>query len=66
MRWVLEYRLDENENKKPTARILILGFLDPDYENRPAASPTMTEKHQTAFVAVRRMEGFSIAKVCRV
>ena len=42
MRWVLEYRLDENENKSPEARIVILGYLDLDYENGPAASPTMT------------------------
>ena len=36
MRWVLEYRLDENENKTPKARIVILGYLDPDNENRQA------------------------------
>ena len=38
----LEHGLDEKENKKPKARIVILGYLDPDYENRPAASPTIT------------------------
>ena len=37
MRWVLEYRLDENENKTPKARIVFLGCLDPDCKNRPAA-----------------------------
>ena len=42
MRWVLEYRLDENENKSPKARIVIFGYLEPDCENKPAASPTMT------------------------
>ena len=38
----LEYRLDENENKSPEARIMGLGYLDPGCENRQAASPTMT------------------------
>ena len=36
IRWILEYRLDENANKSPEARIVMLGCLDPDYENRPA------------------------------
>ena len=52
MRRVLEYRLDENENKSPKARIVILECLDPDYENRPAASSTMTRKHQTVVTAI--------------
>ena len=42
MRWVLEYRLDENEKKSRKARSVIFGYLDPGYENRPAASPTIT------------------------
>ena len=57
MRWLLEYRLDENENKSPKARIVILGYLDPDYENRPAASPTMTRNTRQLLFAIRCMDG---------
>ena len=49
MRWVLEYRLDENEKKTPKTRIVIFNYLDPDYENRPAASPIMTRKPDSFF-----------------
>ncbi len=40
MRWVLEYKGDPETE---AARIVVLGYLDPDYENRPAASPTATK-----------------------
>ena len=62
MRWVLEYRLDENENKSPKARIVILGYLDPDYENRPAASPTMTRNTRQLLLQFGAWMGFSAAK----
>ena len=61
MRWVLEYRLDENENKSPKARIVILGNLDPDYENRPAASPTMTRNTRQLLLQFGAWMGFSAA-----
>ena len=62
MRWVLEYRLDENENKTPKARIVILGCLDPDCENRPAASPTMTRNTRQLLLQFGAWIGFSAAK----
>ena len=62
MRWVLEYRLDENENKTPKARIVILGYLDPNYENRPAASPTMTRNTRQVLLQFGAWMGFSTAK----
>ena len=62
VRWVLEYRLDENENKSPKARIVILGYLDPDYENRPAASPTMTRNTRQLLLHFGAWMGFSAAK----
>ena len=62
MRWVLEYRLDENENKTPKARIVILGYLDPDSENRPAASPTMTRNTRQQLLQFGAWMGFSVAK----
>ena len=42
MRWILEYRLNEDEDKSPKARIVILRYVDAETENRPAASPTIT------------------------
>ena len=62
IRWVLEYRLDENENKSPKARIVILGCLDPDYENRPATSPTMTRNTRQLLLQFGARMGFSAAK----
>ena len=62
MRWVLEYRLDENENKSPKARIVILGYLDLDYENRPGASPTMTRNTRQLLLQFGAWMGFSAAK----
>ena len=62
MRWILEYRLDENENESPEARIVILGYLDPDCENRPAASPTMTRNTRQLLLQFGSWVGFSAAK----
>ena len=62
MRWFLEYRLDENENTSPKAGIMVLGHLDPDYENRPAASPTMTRNTRQLFLQFGAWMGFSAAK----
>ena len=58
MRWILEYQLDENENKSPKVPIVTLGYYDPDYEDRPAASPIMTTNtRQTVTVTIRIMGG---------
>ena len=39
------------------ARIVILGYLDPDYENRPSCISNHDEKHQTITFAIRCMDG---------
>ena len=62
MRWVLEYRVDENENKSPEARIVILGYLDPDYENRSAASATVTRNTRQLLLQLGARMCFSAAK----
>ena len=59
MQRILEYRLDENENKSPEARIVTLGYLDPDFENRPAASSRNTRRSLFQFGS---WLGFSAAK----
>eukprot|EP00959_Pyramimonas_sp_CCMP1952_P366255 7670831-Pyramimonas_sp.AAC.1 len=34
MRWILEWKVDENTGtKKPKARIVVLGYMDPEYEH---------------------------------
>eukprot|EP00959_Pyramimonas_sp_CCMP1952_P140193 2933894-Pyramimonas_sp.AAC.1 len=41
MRWVLEWKMDETTGeRKPKARIVVLGYMDPRYERRPMAAPT--------------------------
>ena len=44
MRWVLEYKINEHTgDKKPKARLVVLGYMDPQYEHRPTTAPTMTK-----------------------
>ena len=62
MRSVLAYRHDENTNKSPKARNVILGYLDDDHENRPAASPTMTRNARQLLLQFGSWMGFSVAK----
>ena len=48
MRWTLEWKTDEDAGeKKPKARIAVLGFMDPGSEHRPTTAPTMsrTSRH---------------------
>jgi hypothetical protein len=47
VRWILTWKAIEGEAK---ARAVILGYLDPDYENRPTASPTMTRITRQLFL----------------
>ena len=42
MRWILTYKEDDQGGKKPKARAVLLGYMDPDYANRPTFAPTMT------------------------
>ena len=42
MRWVLTWKKSEDGGTKPKARAVVLGFMDPDYQNRPTFAPTMT------------------------
>ena len=62
MRWILEYRLDEKENKYPKTRTVILEYLDPDYSNRPAASPTVTRNTRQLLLQLGSCMEFSAAK----
>ena len=41
MRWVLTWK-KVDDSVKPKARAVVLGYLDPDYANRPTFAPTMT------------------------
>ena len=61
-RWVLECRLDENENKSPKSRIVTLRYLDLSYETGPAASPTMTRNTRQLLLPFGSWMGFSAAK----
>ena len=44
MRWVLTWKKKDDGTLKPKARAVVLGFLDPDYANRPTFAPTMTRQ----------------------
>lgn len=43
MRWVLmTWKKKDDGGVKPKARAVVLGYMDPDYANRPTFAPTMT------------------------
>ena len=47
MRWILERKVDENTgDKKLKAKVVVLGYLDPEYEYRPTTAPTMIRTSQ--------------------
>ena len=50
MRWVLTWKWDQDGSRKAKARCVILGYMDPDYENRPTASPTMSRTTRQLFL----------------
>ncbi|CAK0885734.1 unnamed protein product [Prorocentrum cordatum] len=58
-RWALEWKIDENTgDRKPKARIMVLGYMGPDYEHRPTTAPTMTRKSRHAVLQVMSWLGF--------
>ena len=58
MRLILKYRLDENGNKSPKARIVMLGYFDRDRIQESTSSITNHDKrHWALTVTVRFMEG---------
>ena len=63
MRWILTWKLDDNPGDqeplkrdsggnplKPKARAVVLGYMDPQYEFRPSASPTMSRSTRQMFL----------------
>ena len=62
MCWVLGWRIDEDTgDNKPKARLVILGYMGPDYEHRPAASPTMARNTRQLILQLGAWMGFSAA-----
>eukprot|EP00959_Pyramimonas_sp_CCMP1952_P304243 6367463-Pyramimonas_sp.AAC.1 len=50
-----------NENtgeKKPKARIVVLGYMDPEYEHRPTTAPTMTRTSRHLVLQAMAWLGF--------
>ncbi|CAK0841524.1 unnamed protein product [Prorocentrum cordatum] len=59
MRWILEWKADENTGtKKPKARIVVLGYMDPEYEHRPTTAPTMTRTSRHLVLQTMAWLGF--------
>ncbi|CAK0871003.1 unnamed protein product, partial [Prorocentrum cordatum] len=59
MRWVLEWKMDENTGeKKPKARIVVLGYMGPEYEHRPTTAPTMTRTSRHLVLQTMAWLGF--------
>lgn len=63
MRWVLTWKINpDTHERKAKARAVILGFLDPEYERRPSASPTVSRTSRQLFLQMARSFGFSVEK----
>ncbi|CAK0792341.1 unnamed protein product, partial [Prorocentrum cordatum] len=59
MRWILEWKMDEaTSEKKPKARIVVLGYMDPEYEHRPTTAPTMTRTSRHLVLQAMAWLGF--------
>ena len=62
MRWVLTYKLQEDGTKKPKARAVLLGYMDPEYHNRPSFAPTMTRHSRQLLLQFCSWQGMSCWK----
>lgn len=63
MRWVLEWRFDEDAGeKKAKARIVILGFQDREYELRPTTAPTMMNTSRNRLLQLSAWLAFKMRK----
>ncbi|CAK0848438.1 unnamed protein product [Prorocentrum cordatum] len=59
MRWILEWKIDESTgDKKAKARIVVLGYMDPEYEHRPTRAPTMTRTSRHLLLQMMAWLGF--------
>ena len=62
MRWILTWKVTEGGGTKAKARAVILGYLDPDYEHRPTASPTMTRTTRQLMLQICAQNSFKLQK----
>ena len=55
MRWLLTWKLKDDGTEKPKARAILLGYQDPEYEERETTSPVMTRQSRPlVFAAAAR------------
>ena len=62
MRWVLTYKDDGQGGQKPKARAVVLGYMDPDYQNRPTFAPTMTRNSRQMLLQYCAWKNLSVWK----
>ena len=63
MRWILTYKTDETTGeKKPKARAVLLGYMDPEYSNRPTFAPTMTRTSRQLLLQLCAWQGMTCWK----
>ena len=63
MRWVLTWKICPNtQNRKAKARAVVLGYLDPEYERRPSASPTVSRTSRQLFLQAAASFGYAVEK----
>ncbi|CAK0890632.1 unnamed protein product [Prorocentrum cordatum] len=66
MRWVLEWKIDESTgDKKAKARIVVLGYMDPECEHRPTTAPKMTRASRHLLLQMMSWFGFKGYKADR-
>ncbi|CAE7337278.1 unnamed protein product [Symbiodinium sp. KB8] len=66
MRWVLTWKSDPQpdnpEMRKAKARLVVVGFEDPDLTQVPRASPTMTRRTRQLVYVLARLKGWRTMK----
>ena len=63
MRWILTWKVNpETSERKAKARAVVLGYMDPEYEFRPTASPTMTRTTRQLFLSMCAAFKFRVKK----
>ena len=62
MRWILTWKALPDGGRKPKARAVLLGYMDPWYSGRATTSPTTTRQTRQIQLAIAAAMGFQTWK----
>ena len=62
VRWLLMWKIKDDDAKKPKARCVILGYQDEAYERRATSAPVMTKQTRQLFLQLAANQKWEVAK----